>query len=259
MAKFVPAACAALLLLSTVQAGTIYYIDDSSNSLRTMDPNTYATALVGATGVGGDFGDLAYNSATGTLFWAPGRGNDNLYTLNMATGAATLVGAHGVSDLFGLAYDPLTGMLYGQSSSSSFYSLDMNAGAATLIGSNSVYPGGLTYNGTLGALVLSSAGTGDFYTVNPASGAATLLSVGSGFLNDNGLAYDPDRDIYWTNDWSGFVYQYDANTFARSAVLSEQGALDGIVYIAGAAQVPEPSTMGLIAGGGALLFLRRRR
>jgi hypothetical protein len=39
------------------------------------------------------------------MYWVPGRGNNNLYTINVSTGAATLVGSHGITDMFALAYD----------------------------------------------------------------------------------------------------------------------------------------------------------
>ena len=49
------------------RAGTLYAMDDATNALYTIDPNTYALTLVGNTGVGGDFGDLACNPAAAPL------------------------------------------------------------------------------------------------------------------------------------------------------------------------------------------------
>ena len=140
-------ACIAVCLSATsawAAGGTLYAMDDSSNSLYSIDPNTYALTFIGSTGVGtGDFGDLAYNPGSGTAYWAPGRGNDNLYTINLQTGAATLVGSHGVDDMFAMAYDSGTGKLYGETSTGDFYDINTTNGSATLLGNNSVYAGGL--------------------------------------------------------------------------------------------------------------------
>ncbi len=48
------------------------------------------------------------------MYWSAGRDNNNLYTINLLTGAATLVGTHGIGDMFALGYDGSN--LYGQSS-----------------------------------------------------------------------------------------------------------------------------------------------
>src|SRR5664279_827558 len=158
---------------SAAWAGTLYAIDDATNSLYTINPNTFALTFVGNTGVSGDFGDLAYNPNSGTAYWIPGRGNDTLYTMNLSTGAVTQLGMHGVDDLFALAYDPVTNKLYGDATSGNFYSINTSNGAATLIGNNAVYPGGMTYNSTTGQLILTMAGgSGSFYSINPATGAA---------------------------------------------------------------------------------------
>ena len=158
-------------------AATLYAINDATNSLYSIDPTTYALSLVGNTGINsGDFGDLAYNPGSQTAYWIPGRGNDNLYTINLQTGAATLVGFHGIDDLFAMAYDSSTGKLYADSTNGNFYSLNTSTGAATLIGSNGVYPGGMTYRADTNQLILNMAGgTGTFFQINPNTGAATPL------------------------------------------------------------------------------------
>ncbi|NNC86878.1 MAG: DUF4394 domain-containing protein [Akkermansiaceae bacterium] len=55
---------------------------------------------------------LAYLPATSTLYGVSGQ-TDSLYTINTATGAATLVGSLGINTSFnGLAYHADTGELY---------------------------------------------------------------------------------------------------------------------------------------------------
>ena len=53
--------------------------------------------------------------AVPVLYAISGAGNatSNLYTVNTSTGAATLVGSTGFSTVTGLAFNPITGVLYG--------------------------------------------------------------------------------------------------------------------------------------------------
>ncbi len=233
-------------------SGVYYAIDDATNSLYTIDPNTYALNLVGSTGVTtGDFGDLAYNPATSTAYWSPGRGNDTLYTINLSTGAATQVGMHGIDDLFAMAYDTATGMLYGDSSNGNFYSINTSTGAASLIGNNGIYPGGMTYRPDTGQLILAMAGgDGSFYSINPATGQVTLLGS-PGFLNDNGVTWDPVKGKYIVDDWNGNLYEVDPNNWTYSTVSNLNGdPFDGIIWVGNSGSTtPEPASLLLLGTG----------
>jgi hypothetical protein len=242
--------------------GIYYAIDDSTNSLYTIDPNTFALNLIGALGVAGDFGDLAYNPNSGIAYWAAGRGNDSLYTINLNTGAATLVGSHGIDDLFALAYDTVTNTLYGDSTNGNFYSINPNTGASTFIGSNGIYPGGLTFNPDTGQLVLAMAGgNGSFYSIDPNTGMATLLGS-PGFLNDNGVTWDPVKGKYIVVDWSGNLYEVDPNNWTYTVASGLNGdSWDGIIDVGGGGNntVPEPGSLALLGTGFVMLAGKFRR
>ena len=131
--------CLLVLLVFGIRAdgSSLYTVENNSSTLYTIDTTTFAVTLVGPLGVGFSYGDLAWNSGTGTLYMVDGRGGQSLYTVNTTTGAATLVCAHNIEDLFGLAYDTATAKLYGASltGTGQFYQLDTATGAATPIGS----------------------------------------------------------------------------------------------------------------------------
>ncbi len=244
--------CIALAAVVPAFAANLYYVEDGSNTLRTVNTNTFVSSTIGGLGTGGQFGDLAFDNTTGTMFFVAGRGVNNLYTVNLSTGAATLVGGHGVNDMFTLGADG-AGRLYGQSTAGNVYAIDKNTGAATLIGNNSDYPGGYTWDSANGRMIHVNAGGGNIYSVNLANGSSTLLATPGG-INDSDIAFDAAGNQYFAMDWSGNLFHY-TNAFGRTTISSGYGSV-GSVEIAG---VPEPATMAVLAGLGALALKRRRK
>jgi hypothetical protein len=245
---FVSAVALIAAFAGTAAASSIYAINDSGNTLVRIDPVTLAVTNVGATGIGaGEFGDLAFDEGNQIMYWVAGRGNDNLYTVNLLTGAATLVGTHGINDEFALGYDGSN--LYGQSTNGSVQRLNTTTAAPTAIGSNTVYPGGYDWNSTTNQMVLLSAGPGSFFTIDLTNGAATLLNAGAGGVNDADLAYDRDRNGYWAIDYSGNLFFYDS-AFARTTPLSGLAPYAAVEYVSDAAvPVPEPTSLLLLGTG----------
>ncbi len=99
-------------------------------------PNYFGTNIdyITVTGTGGNIDDVAVDPTTGTLYATQAT---TLYTINTTTGAATSVGAMGVSDMEGMTFSE-DGVLYGTTgtgagaSSNSFFSINKATGAATL-------------------------------------------------------------------------------------------------------------------------------
>jgi hypothetical protein len=248
---------------ASASAATLYGIDNGANSLVTIDSVTGTKNTVGSLGTNVDFSDLAWDGTT--LFMLGGRGNNGLYSVNTTTGAATFIGSHGISDLFGLAYNPLNGTLYASqfSGGSGVYTLNASTGAATLLSDAGPGIGGMTFNSSLGQLIGTQDGTGDFYAIDPVTGAKTQVSAGSGFIDDSDLVFDSGSNSYFLADYRGALFQYDANTFQRTQIASGLGAIDGIELLGAVGNpggVPEPATWTmLIIGFGAAGAAMRRR
>jgi len=253
--------CGAVVMLVSAGAsaqGTLYAIQENNNTLVSYDPVTLQRTVIGPMGVPGDFGDMAFDAASQTMYYIDGRsGNSALYTVDLGTGAATMIGVHGQAEMFGLEWDPSTGKLYaGQSTQAQgFWEINPANGAATFIGNPGINLDSLAYDSKRGTLIGAYAGPGDLYSMNRNNGAATSIYDGA-FFDNGGLTYDPDRDVLWYADWSGFVYQFDPNNgYARSTILSGQGAHDAMTYVG---RIPAPGAAALLAGAG-LLAARRRR
>jgi hypothetical protein len=208
---------------STGNAGTV------DAMLVTINPTTALVTVVGAfnagptnsSGTPATMGDLAFDAA-GNLFGVATIGGPSLYSINAATGQATLVGANGVSTSTsggGLAISS-TGTFYGTPTSSRFG----------------------TYNSTTGA-----------YTniANPAKPAGTGAYTA--------LAFDGSV-LYGLNTGPGSppptaLVTIDPATGVVTNVGTSLNSLDAIATI----PVPEPTTTAVVGGAIALLAIRRRR
>jgi Repeat of unknown function (DUF6923) len=88
----------------TRDGDVIYAIDRPSNTLGRLDPATGVYTAIGGTGaIIGDTGGLAFSEADGKLY-ATFANDGGFYTIDKATGAATLIAINNVD--FGLAFAP---------------------------------------------------------------------------------------------------------------------------------------------------------
>jgi len=200
----------ALLLAAPALAGTIYSVDPSTDRLISFDTLSLTFTPVGALGFNFDFGGLAWHEVNNAMYIVGGRADTRLHTVDTSTGAATAIGTHGVTDMFGLAYDPNTGLLWGYSAATYMaYTLNTSTGAATSQFSIPFYAGGCDYLPGSSGIVCFNAGPGDWYLNATATTSFTSFAPTGGFLNNGAAAWDDDTQRVWTFDWSAQVRAYD--------------------------------------------------
>jgi hypothetical protein len=205
---------------TTVEGRFAFVVNDATTSLMKIDLDTNTLTNIGSLGVQYEFGDLAWDPATQTLFMVDGRTTANskaLYRLNITTGAATLVGSHGQTDMFALGFDPTSGKLFGAVKGTvapTLFLMNTITGAATQIGGTTSYEG-LAFDTKRSQMIAIEAGAAAIASVDTATGATTQLAS-PGSTNDSGMTYDPFIDRFWVADLNGNLFQYDpTNTFAR--------------------------------------------
>ena len=231
-----------LVALSVSQAGTLYVTNNADN-LLTIDTDTLTVSTVGPLGVDFLWSGLAYDPGMDVLYGVDGRaGQFELYSINRSTGVATSIGSHGISELFGLAFDTSTNTLYAAQlhGTENLYSIDTLTAQATLIGPLTGSPGigGLAYDSLRDVLIGWSDFEGDVYSINRATGAATLLADNPDAI-DGGLAYDPDKDIIWgvnigNESDDGVLFTLDpANSYALTdnLIATLPGSVTGLAYV----------------------------
>jgi hypothetical protein len=219
------------------RAQVYYTVEENGDVLCTVDVATGTLTAIGPLGSAYAFGDLAYDTSTGTMYLSDGWGQginipSSLYTVDLATGLATLVGSTGVTDIFGLVYDPQTDKLFASSATFAphgVYEIDRASGFASFVGDPGQELDGLTFVGSTGALVGLTAGTGSIHAIDRVSGASTPITPGAGFVNNCGIAWAPATDDVYAIDWSGKLYAYDVvNGWSRTLVASGLPPCDGL-------------------------------
>lgn len=121
-----------------------------------------------------------------------GDGNGGLWNLDVNTNDKTYLGLSGVGEMFDIALDPTTSVLYGVTQLAELYSIDQTNGGATLIGSTA-YVTGLTFDSS--GTLYGSGGTSVF-TIDTSTGSSTLLGDTGGFISSGDLAFDSSGNLF---------------------------------------------------------------
>jgi len=184
--------------LARDSGGTLFSVAtlvDGSALLATIDPITGAGQGLVADNFGQvtpDVRGLAFSS-NNTLFAINSTISDSqpddLYTINVATGAGTFIGMTGLNDLQGLDFAP-SGALFGWDVSLGLVTIDSLTGVATdvnpLVGASA----------DIQSIVFAQDGTlfgarSALFTINPTTGETALVGAG-GYLDLRGIEIVPE-------------------------------------------------------------------
>ena len=199
---------------------------ETASRLVTIDPATALVTVIGNFNPGNPgtrdatMADIAFDP-TGNLFGVGTVGGPQLYSIDIATAQATLIGSSGLTSTTGgglaIAAD---GTFYGTPTASRYGTYDAATGAFTEIANPITRPGG---GGAYAALAISPSGM--LYGMNSAPGSPppTYLAL------------------------------IDPATGEVTSMGQSVNALDAIAFI------PEPTSLALLLGATLLAFSSRRR
>ncbi|MCB9671011.1 MAG: hypothetical protein H6734_16135 [Alphaproteobacteria bacterium] len=211
--------------------GLLFTVREDDSVLVSIDPDTLVFTDVGPLGTAFEFGELAYHAPSATLYMVAGRGNDALYTVDPATGAATLVGIHGIGDMFSLEVDGAGDLIAWSDTTGQLYELDRTTGAATVRGTVSQGYPGFGWDTTRDMLVSVSA-EGTVVELDPSTGATVQVLSAIANLNNNGVTYDPVRDVFWSIGYNRTLDIVDPNdSYSLTNMATTVARHDGLAYI----------------------------
>lgn len=190
----------------------LYLADDGSNNLYTVDPDTAATALVGAFGgVASQVTGLAWHKG---VLYCSDDATDSLCSINTSTGAATRIGTFGVIRPRSLCSHQ--GVLYGLfkvgSNNTELHEINTSTGDATRIGE--VFTGtGRGMASRSGVLYALRADDDALYSVNTSTAAAIKIGtgLGSGISAPSGMAIH-EGALYACDASTGNLYSVDESS-----------------------------------------------
>jgi hypothetical protein len=220
----------------TADASTLYSSTSNgaagANTLRINDQATGQPTIVGPIGLTGARDMASDTRPQIPRLWASSTdtGGD-LYLVNPA-GGSTLVGHMNTpTNMRTLAFDGITGRMFGTTYGQELYQIDPDTAAVTLIGSLPNL-GGFAFDslafdqqGTLWTSTLGSAGNAArLYTINPSTAVATLKVTTDHFSFFSDLAFRPeDNALFGIDNVSRKLYSINTTTGVATALAGRHG------------------------------------
>jgi len=169
----------------------IYTINDFTDTLNTINVTTGVITPVGSTGApagAGTWVDMTWDPTTSTMY---ALSNDatlgtSIYTVNIATGAATLIASNSTPTVLVIdgAIHPTTGVFYGVDiTADNLVTINKTTAAVTTVGSlafAAAFAQGMDFEDSTGTLYWAAyqgaaVGPGQLRTINLTTGASTLI------------------------------------------------------------------------------------
>ncbi len=187
--------------------------------LLEIDKTTAAVTVIGDIGdvdSGSSQGGLAYDADTDTLYMS---NTAELWSIDPATGAGTLIGPHGIVDqIDGLSVLP-DPCLIGIDLTSTLFDIDPVSGAGTtprFLGESKF--GGLAMNEFGELFGTRTAPIPELYSIDPSTGTATLIGPLGILHEEGGLDFDPGSGELFGVGGVSELFQIDTTTGAATIV-----------------------------------------
>jgi hypothetical protein len=270
-ARIVPAvAFLALLLFGSASAQTLYVATGSNGvpgQLFTVNTATAAATLVGPILEGVNpisITGLAFQPGTGVLYAVSGGGGTDprsLFTIDPATGAATLIGAAGVLQASDLSFNAGGTLFAWRQGANQLATVNLATGVPTSLGASGIAGttgGGLALNGAGTAFLSATQATGTLDTVNTATGAGTTGPTITGAVfgaSMNAMAFSGATLFAVNSNNGGTASTHLVTINTATGAVTDIGALpndtDGMAFFtplaaSAAAGVPTLGTWALI-------------
>jgi PEP-CTERM motif-containing protein len=173
---------------------------------------------------------LAGQADAGTLYGATSSGHGELYILNPATGGplqdiGPLNDVTGLNySVTGLAFDPITGVLYGSTggvTGTKLLTINPATASVSVVGSFSAGTATMTdlaFNQAGNLYGISSSGGAKLYSINKGTGAATLIGASAvSFTEGGGLAIS-SGGVFYASPIPGEYGTYNSTTGAYTHI-----------------------------------------
>lgn len=235
------------LISNAVLSGPVLYVHDNAGKLATLDATTGDVDIIGNMGV--TMTDIAF-SPTGDLY---GISFGRLYSIDIDTAQATLVGNHAVPGGNTLVFGE-DGTLYAAGYlSKSLYTLDIGNGATTNLGNMGFFAGcdlafhnGHLYMASLNNKLIDIDLDNLSNTVAIGSfGLGGVFGLATG--SDNNLYAVANTTVFSVNTATGGVI--DFVSFAKQGLGQAFGLTSFIPDVVVAAEIAEPATILLLLSG----------
>jgi len=260
---------ASICLSFTTQGSELYGITFSAlTDLYSVDQNTGSLSSIGPTGHD-NLGDLTSDTRAGSShLWSVKIGANSLVELNPATGAAiSSVPLNSPNSMVSIAFDPIGGKLYGNTSVGfgapfdALYEINPATGNSTFIGRilfENVFALGFDQTGKLFGI---ADATDDLISISTTTGNGTFIADVPLGLSFDIASRPEDNKMFLADSGTSSLYMIDTGSGAVTAV-GPYGSSANVVGLAflPKGQVPDAgSTLTLLGLSAAILpFLRRR-
>jgi ELWxxDGT repeat protein len=220
---------------SPTSGGVLYVADAATDAIYALDPVTGASLLIGSVGYNVDMSGLAYDGRTlyvcdlYSSAWSLG-------SINLATGAGTIIGAQNDTLIDALAFKD--GLLYGFSAERGVGTVNTSTGVfSPITNSLSVLMIAADCDERTGTVYAIGADN-VLYTIDVSAGTATAVgATGVSFSSYAGLAWSPvDRQLYAIGNSSAAdsLYRIDKTTGAATLIAVTTLTMpDGLEFIPG--------------------------